>query len=138
MWLQAVVSGIALGLVYAGLGAGVSLVAATGRLINLAHGEFVLVGGEHLRVGAFRAAARRGWRRRALGIRDLFTGLRGRPGARPNQLSGSVQQQLALARFGMSCPRVWLLDDPIAGLDELMTGRALGWIREAAERGAGS
>jgi branched-chain amino acid transport system permease protein len=45
MLLQAVVSGIALGLIYAGLGAGVSLIAATGRLINLAHGEFVLAGG---------------------------------------------------------------------------------------------
>jgi branched-chain amino acid transport system permease protein len=43
--LQALVSGIALGLIYAGLGAGFSLVAATGRLYNLAHGEFVLVGG---------------------------------------------------------------------------------------------
>jgi ABC-type branched-subunit amino acid transport system ATPase component len=30
---------------------------------------------EHLRVGAFRAAARRGWRRRALELRGLFTGL---------------------------------------------------------------
>ncbi len=45
MLLQAVASGIALGLIYAGLGAGLSLIAATGRLINLAHGELVLVGG---------------------------------------------------------------------------------------------
>jgi len=43
--LQALVSGIALGLIYAGVGAGFSLVVSTGRLINLAHGEFVLVGG---------------------------------------------------------------------------------------------
>jgi branched-chain amino acid transport system permease protein len=43
--LQAVASGIALGLIYAGVGAGFSLVFSTGRLINLAHGEFVLVGG---------------------------------------------------------------------------------------------
>ncbi len=45
MLLQAVVSGIALGLIYAGLGAGFSLIASTGRLTNLSHGEFVLVGG---------------------------------------------------------------------------------------------
>jgi len=90
---------------------------------------------EHLRVGAFRAAARPGWRRRALERRELFTGLPARLGARPNQLSGGVQQQLALARFGMSCPRVWLLDDPLAGLDEFMTGRVLDWIRSAAETG---
>jgi branched-chain amino acid transport system ATP-binding protein len=90
---------------------------------------------EHLRVGAFRAAARSGWRRRALELHELFTGLPARRGARPNQLSGGVQQQLALVRFGMSSPRVWLLDDPLAGLDELMTGRILDWIRRAAETG---
>jgi ABC-type multidrug transport system ATPase subunit len=36
----------------------------------------------------------------------------------------------------MSSPRVWLLDDPLAGLDAVMTGRVLDWIRKAAERGA--
>ena len=45
MLLQAVASGVALGLIYAGIGAGLSLVLSTGRLTNLAHGEFVLVGG---------------------------------------------------------------------------------------------
>jgi branched-subunit amino acid ABC-type transport system permease component len=45
MLLQALVSGVALGLVYSGIGAGFSLVAATGRLLNLAHGEIVLAGG---------------------------------------------------------------------------------------------
>ena len=45
MLLQAVASGIALGLIYAGVGAGLSLVVSTGRLTNLAHGEFVLAGG---------------------------------------------------------------------------------------------
>ncbi len=55
--LQALISGIALGLIYAGLGAGFSLVAATGRLYNLAHGEFVLVGGYIL----YLLAATLGW-----------------------------------------------------------------------------
>ena len=45
MLLQAVASGLALGLIYAGLGAGFSLIVSTGRLTNLSHGEFVLVGG---------------------------------------------------------------------------------------------
>ena len=45
MLLQAVASGVALGLIYAGIGAGFSLILSTGRLTNLAHGEFVLVGG---------------------------------------------------------------------------------------------
>ena len=43
--LQAVASGIALGAIYAGIGAGFALVLATGRLTNLSHGEFVLAGG---------------------------------------------------------------------------------------------
>ena len=47
MLLQAVASGLALGLVYAGIGAGFSLILSTGRLTNLAHGEFVLVGRLH-------------------------------------------------------------------------------------------
>jgi branched-chain amino acid transport system ATP-binding protein len=91
---------------------------------------------EHLRVGAFRAAARRGWRRRALEFRGLFSGLPARHGVRPDHLSGGQEQQLALARFGMSLPRVWLLDDPLAGLDEVMAGCVLDWIRAAAWRGA--
>ncbi|MGZ6988364.1 MAG: ATP-binding cassette domain-containing protein, partial [Thermoanaerobaculia bacterium] len=91
---------------------------------------------EHLRIGAFRAAARRGWRRRALELRGLFTGLARHRGARPAGLSGGLQQQLALARFAMSFPRVWLLDDPLQGLDEEMTGRVLDWIRAAARGGA--
>jgi len=91
---------------------------------------------EHLRIGAFRSATRRGWRRRAAEVRDVFTGLPTRHGARPNQLSGGLQQQLALARFGMSSPRFWLLDDPLQGLDEVMRGRVLDWIRGAAGRGA--
>jgi branched-chain amino acid transport system ATP-binding protein len=91
---------------------------------------------EHLRVGAFRAEARRGWRHRALELRGLFTGLPARRVARPTHLSGGQEQQLALARFGMSSPRVWLLDDPLSGLDEVMTSRVLDWIRAAAGRGA--
>jgi branched-subunit amino acid ABC-type transport system permease component len=39
MLLQAVASGIVLGLVYAGLAVGLSIIMATGRLTNLSHGE---------------------------------------------------------------------------------------------------
>ena len=91
---------------------------------------------EHFRVGAYRAAARRGWRRRALELRGIFTGLTRQRGARPAGLSGGLQQQLALARFAMSSPRVWLLDDPLQGLDDFMAGRVLVWIRRAAGSGA--
>lgn len=91
---------------------------------------------EHLRVGAFRAEARRGWRRRALEVRKLFRGLTGHRKARPARLSGGLAQQVALARFGMSSPRVWLLDDPLQGLDGETTERVLDWIRTAAGGGA--
>jgi branched-chain amino acid transport system ATP-binding protein len=91
---------------------------------------------EHLRVGAFRAAARRGWRRRALELRGLFMGLTRHRGTRPAGLSGGIQQHLALARFAMSSPRVWLLDDPLQGLDEATAHRVLEWIRGAAGSGA--
>lgn len=91
---------------------------------------------EHFRVGAFRAAARRGWRRHALEVGGIFAGLTRHRGARPAGLSGGLQQQLALARFAMSSPRVWLLDDPLQGLDGEMTGRVLDWIRTAAGAGA--
>ena len=91
---------------------------------------------EHLRVGAFRGEARRGWRRRALDVRGVFTGLPFNRRARPAGLSGGLRQQLALARFGMSSPRVWLLDDPLQGLDAEMSERVVEWIRGAARGGA--
>jgi branched-chain amino acid transport system ATP-binding protein len=109
---------------------GMSLVSDRRRLFE----EMTVL--EHLRVGAFRAAARPGWQRRAQDLQALFTGLSARQGALPTRLSGGLQQQLALARFGMSSPRVWLLDDPLQGLDELMTGRVLDWMRSSAASGA--
>ncbi len=91
---------------------------------------------QHLRAGAFRAAARPGWRGRAAGFRSLFTSLSAGSRARPGELSGGARQELALARFGMALPQVWLLDDPLSGLDTSAAARALGWIREAARVGA--
>jgi branched-chain amino acid transport system ATP-binding protein len=109
---------------------GISLVSDRRRLFK----EMTVF--EHLRVGAFRSSARRGWHRRAQDLQALFTGLLARQDAQPTGLSGGLQQQLALARFGMSAPRVWLLDDPLQGLDEVMTGRVLDWIRGSAGSGA--
>lgn len=91
---------------------------------------------QHLRTGAFRAEARPGWRGRATEFRSLFTSLSASRRARPRQLSGGARQELALARFGMAVPRLWLLDDPLSGLDTGAAAHALGWIREAARAGA--
>jgi branched-chain amino acid transport system ATP-binding protein len=90
---------------------------------------------EHLRLGAFRAAARPGWRRRAVEIGEIFKALPSRRRALAARLSGGLQQQLALARLAMSCPRVWLLDDPLQGLDDATRGVALDWIQRAAKDG---
>ncbi len=91
---------------------------------------------EHMRTGAFRAAARPGWQRRGVELRQLFRGLSGRGRLRPGALSGGLQQQLALARFGMSRAQVWLLDDPLQGLDDALMRTSLEWIRNAAAGGA--
>ncbi len=91
---------------------------------------------EHLRLGAFRRSVRPGRRSRALELYQLFPGLPARRRARPPRLSGGLQQQLVLARLGMSIPRVWLLDDPLQGLDDLIKPRVLDWIRNAAAGGA--
>lgn len=91
---------------------------------------------EHLRMGAFRPAARPGWRGRARELLRLFRGLPARSSIRPAGLSGGLQQQLSLARFGMACPRVWLLDDPLQGLDGEATHSVTNWIRAAAASGA--
>ncbi len=92
--------------------------------------------GEHLRLGAFRAAARTGWRMRAARAGELFEALPSRRGARPGHLSGGFRQQLALARFAMGSPRVWLLDDPLQGLDNATRDAVLQWIRSGAQNGA--
>jgi branched-chain amino acid transport system ATP-binding protein len=92
---------------------------------------------DHVRLGAFRRSARPQWRARARALRQLFPTLWERPGLRPARLSGGLQQQLTLARFGMAKPSLWLLDDPLQGLDDATRARVIGWIRSAAADGAG-
>ncbi len=92
---------------------------------------------DHVRLGAFRRSARPQWRTRARALRELFPTLWGRPGLRPERLSGGLQQQLTLARCGMAKPSMWLLDDPLQGLDDASRARVMGWIRSAAADGAG-
>ncbi len=91
---------------------------------------------EHLWLGAFRRRARPDWRGRMAELRPLFPQALERPRVRPSRLSGGLQQQVTLARFAMASPRVWLLDDPLQGLDDITRVRVLGWIRSAAAAGA--
>ncbi len=92
---------------------------------------------EHLRLGAFRRSARPQWRSRLRAVHQLFPTLPERAGVRPAALSGGVQQQLTLARFAMAKPLMWLLDDPMQGLDDATRMRVRQWIRSAAADGAG-
>ena len=89
-----------------------------------------LIISDHLRGKPAKAA-----RTRAAELLDVV-GLSASARKLPHQLSGGQRQRVNIARALMGSPTVLLVDEPTAELDEASRDRAVGLLKDAADRGA--
>ncbi len=91
---------------------------------------------ENLELGAM--ATRDAWQRRALTL-DRVVALFPRVGERMQQaagtMSGGEQQQVAIGRALMACPRLLLVDEPSAGLAPVLVQAVFRALKEINQQG---
>ena len=90
---------------------------------------------DNLCLGAYRKAARRGYREELDRVYALFPRLLERSTQLAGRLSGGEQQMLAVGRALMSKPRLLLMDEPSLGLAPVVVDEVFGVIESITATG---